>query len=479
LKRVSERVKMLNTDKLKDECGVFGIYEPGCTNISTLTYFGLIALQHRGQESAGIAVLNDGNVIKYYKDMGLVQEVFNSTILETLKGDISVGHVRYSTTGESYLANAQPLVVQYKGGSIALAHNGNLINADKLRDEIENSGGVFQTSIDSEVIAALIARNYKGNIIEAVKSTVTTVKGAFSLVIACEGKLIGLRDPYGIRPLVLGKMKSGGYVLSSETSGLDVVEAELIRDIKAGEMVVIDENGVDFIVYAQGCKKSLCSFEFVYFARPDSIIESKNVYMSRRCAGKILAKEHPASADMVIAVPDSGNAAAVGYAEESGIPYGVGLIKNKYLGRTFIQPDQKSRELAVKLKLNVLKENVKGKRIVLIDDSIVRGTTSKKIVSMLREAGAKEVHMRVCSPPVKFSCYFGIDTPEKKHLIGSEMSVEEIGKLIGLDSLGYLSIDGLLQSIGLLKDSMCSACFSGDYPMEVPKLGNKYVFEKV
>lgn len=469
---------MFFDDKLKEECGVFGIYQPGCTDISTLTYFGLIALQHRGQESAGIAVSNNKNVVKYYKDMGLVQEVFNANILETLKGDISVGHVRYSTTGESYLANAQPLVVQYKGGSIALAHNGNLINADKLRNEIENNGGVFQTSIDSEVIAVLIAKNYKGNIVDAVKTTANMVKGAFSLVINCEGKLIGLRDPHGLRPLVLGKLKSGGYVLSSETSGLDVVEAELVREINAGEIVVIDENGVNFIVYAEGYRKALCSFEFVYFARPDSIIETKNVYMARKTAGKILAKEHPANADMVISVPDSGNAAAIGYAEESGIPYEVGMIKNKYLGRTFIQPDQKSRELAVKLKLNVLKDNVKGKRLVLIDDSIVRGTTSKRIVNMLREAGAVEVHMRVCSPPVKFSCYFGIDTPDKKHLIGSEMTIEEIRQLIGVDSLGYLSTNGLLESIGISKNNMCVACFDGDYPMEVPKSGNKYVFEK-
>lgn len=464
-------------DKLKEECGVYGIYDPGCADISTLTYFGLIALQHRGQESAGIAVYKDNN-IKYYKDMGLVQEVFNGNILATLKGDISVGHVRYSTTGESYLANAQPLVVKYRGGSIALAHNGNLINADALRLEMETNGTIFQTSIDSEVIAALIAKHYKGDIVEATIETAKLIKGAYSLVITAGGKLIGLRDPHGLRPLVLGQLKSGGYVLASETCALDVVDAKLVRDIDPGELVVIDENGVDYKIYATGFKKALCSFEFVYFARPDSIIEGKNVYMARRHAGRILAKEHPAEADLVISVPDSGNAAAVGYAEASGIPYGVGLIKNKYLGRTFIQPDQQMRELAVRLKLNVLKDNIVGKRIVLIDDSIVRGTTSRRIVDMLREAGAKEIHMRVSSPPVKHSCYFGIDTPTPKQLVGATMTVDEICKLIGADSLGYVSDEGLLESIGLSGEGMCTACFRGDYPMEVPKQGNKFMFEK-
>lgn len=464
--------------KLKEECGVFGIYEPGCEDISTLTYFGLIALQHRGQESAGIAVYKDNN-IKYYKDMGLVQEVFNGTILGSLKGDISVGHVRYSTTGESYLANAQPLVVKYRGGSIALAHNGNLINADAIRNEMEDNGTIFQTSIDSEVIAALIAKNYKGDIVEAVKNAVAQIKGAYSLVICCEGKLIGLRDPHGLRPLALGRIKkTGGFVLSSETVGLDVVDAELIREIEPGELVVIDQNGVESITYSKGAKKALCSFEFVYFARPDSVMEGRSVYNARINAGKALARLHPVEADMVISVPDSGTAAAIGYAQESCIPYGAGLIKNKYLGRTFIQPDQKSRELGVKLKLNVLKDNVKGKRIIMIDDSIVRGTTSKRIVDMLREAGATEIHMRVSSPPVKYSCYFGIDTPEPKQLVGATMSVEEIRELIGVDSLGYLTDDGLLESIGLPKEGMCTACFRGEYPMDVPKLANKYVFEK-
>ncbi|BEP28416.1 amidophosphoribosyltransferase [Helicovermis profundi] len=465
-------------DKLKEECGVVGIYDPQKNDkISTLTYFGLIALQHRGQESAGIAVYDEGNV-KYYKEMGLVQEIFNAKNLELLKGNISIGHVRYSTTGESYVTNAQPLVVRYRGGSIALAHNGNLINAGKIRNELEDNGSIFQTSIDSEVIANLIARNYKRGFEESIINAVTEIEGAFALTIICEDKLVGVRDPYGLRPLSLAKL-GDGYVLASETSAFDVMGAKYIRDIRAGEMVIIDEDGVKSYMYSSEKKQALCCFEYVYFARPDSVMDGKNVYSTRQNAGKILAKEHPVEADMVIAVPDSGIAAAIGYAEESGIPYGVGLIKNKYLGRSFIQPDQKSRELAVKLKLNVLSDSIKGKRLVLIDDSIVRGTTSGRIVSMLKEAGAKEVHVRVSSPPVKFSCYFGIDTPSRKQLVGAIKTIDEIRDMIGADSLGYISIDGLVESIGKNADSLCTACFKGNYPMEVPKLGNKYVFEKI
>jgi len=470
---------MFNSDdKLKEECGVVGIYSPEkMENLSTLTYFGLIALQHRGQESAGIAVYDEGK-IKYYKEMGLVQEIFNASNLNLLKGNISIGHVRYSTTGESYVTNAQPLVVRYRGGSIALAHNGNLINADKIRNELEDNGSIFQTSIDSEVIANLIARNYKHGFEESIVNAVTEIEGAFALTIICEDKLIGVRDPYGLRPLSLAKL-GDGYILASETSAFDVMGAKYIRDIEAGEMVIIDADGVKSYKYSEGKKKALCSFEYVYFARPDSVMDGKNVYITRQNAGRILAKEHPVEADMVIAVPDSGIAAAIGYAEESGIPYGVGLIKNKYLGRSFIQPDQKSRELAVKLKLNVLSDSVKGKRLVLIDDSIVRGTTSGRIVSMLKEAGAKEVHVRVSSPPVKFSCYFGIDTPSRKQLVGAIKTIDEIKEMIGADSLGYISIEGLIKSIGKKDSELCTACFKGDYPMKVPKLGNKYVFEKI
>ena len=463
-------------DKLKEECGVIGIYDPEeYEDISRLTYFGLIALQHRGQESAGIAVSN--GKMHYYKEMGLVQEVFSDEILKRLKGRVAIGHVRYSTTGESYVANAQPLVVKYKGGSIALAHNGNLINAAVLRDELEDKGSIFQTSIDSEVIANLIARNYKLGFKEAIIHSIQRIKGAYALTIICENKLIGVRDPNGLRPLCVGKL-GNGYVLASESCALDVTGAEFIRDVEPGEMVVIDEEGIESIKFDNNTRKALCSFEFVYFARPDSNLDGKSVYNSRRNAGRILARQYPADADMVIAVPDSGTVAAIGYAEESGIPFGEGLVKNRYVGRTFIEPDQKTRELAVRLKLNPLKLNLKDKRIVLIDDSIVRGTTSKRIVSMLKDAGAKEVHVRVSSPPVKYSCFFGIDTPERKKLVGAQYSIEEIKEMIGADSLGYLSVEGLYESIGMPSDSLCKACFDGNYPMEVPKTADKFLFEK-
>ncbi|KXG73797.1 amidophosphoribosyltransferase [Thermotalea metallivorans] len=466
----------IHFDKLKEECGVIGICSPGMKNISQLAYFGLHALQHRGQESAGIAVNQDGK-ITYYKEMGLVQEVFSDTVLQRLQGDIAIGHVRYSTTGESYVTNAQPLVVHYKGGSIALAHNGNLVNAQQIREELEEHGVIFQTSIDSEVIANLIARYNAMPMEEAIQEALKKIRGSYALVITCRDKLIGVRDPNGLRPLCIGKIE-GGYVLSSESCAFHVLNAEFIRDVEAGEMVVIDGNDIRSIPYAPNGRKALCSFEFVYFARPDSVMDGRSVYISRRNAGRILAQEHPVEADMVIAVPDSGTVAAIGYAEESKIPFGEGLMKNRYVGRTFIQPDQRMRELSVRLKLNVLKENVKGKRLVLIDDSIVRGTTSRRLVDMLKAAGAKEVHVRVSSPPVKFSCYFGIDTPTRKNLVGALHSVEEIRQMIGADSLGYLSIEGLMKSIHMDGQGLCNACFSGDYPMEVPKEGNKFLFEK-
>lgn len=469
--------EFLKLDKLSEECGVIGIYAPGLPAISNMLCFGLIALQHRGQESAGIAVSKDRKM-QYYKEMGLVQEVFNNDILDRLPADIGVGHVRYSTTGESYVANAQPLVVRYKGGSIALAHNGNLVNAAEIRDRLEDEGSIFQTSIDSEVIANLIAKNYHLGIKEAVIESVKAIKGSFALVVIIDNKLIGVRDPNGLRPLSMAKLDDG-YVLASETCAHDVVGAKFIRDIKPGEIVIIDEEGCESIQYSSGERKAVCSFEYVYFARPDSIIDGKNVFVSRKAAGRILAKEHPVEADMVIAVPDSGIAAAIGYAEASGIPYDVGMIKNKYLGRTFIQPDQKSRELAVRLKLNVMKENVEGKKLILIDDSIVRGTTSKRIVSMLKDAGAKEVHIRVSSPPVTHSCYFGIDTPNRQHLVGATHTVEEICEMVGADSLGFLSVEGLMKAIDLEGDALCRACFNGDYPMAVPEEANKNMFEIV
>ena len=466
----------INLDKLKEECGVIGIYAPEQEQLSRMAYFGLHALQHRGQESAGIAVNKEGK-ISYYKEMGLVQEVFSDDIIARLQGDIAVGHVRYSTTGESYVINAQPLVVRYKGGSIALAHNGNLINAGEIRDDLEDQGVIFQTSIDSEVIANLIARYNAFGIEKAIQKTMEQIRGSYALVITYGNKLIGVRDPNGLRPLCIGRI-DGGYVLSSESCAFNVLDAEFVRDVKAGEMVIIEDGQIRSIQHAGGEKKALCSFEFVYFARPDSVLDGQSVYISRRNAGKMLAKEYPVDADIVIAVPDSGTVAAIGYAEESKIPFGEGLIKNRYVGRTFIQPDQKMRELSVRLKLSVLKENIQGKRVVLIDDSIVRGTTSGRIVEMLKTAGAKEVHLRVCSPPVRFSCYFGIDTPTRKSLVGATHSIEEIRDMVGADSLGYLSIEGLLQSVHESGSGLCSACFSGEYPMEVPKAGNKYLFEK-
>lgn len=465
-------------DKLKEECGVIGIYKPSETALSQMLCYGLVALQHRGQESAGIAVTQNGRM-QYYKEMGLVQEVFNEKILAKLQGDIGIGHVRYSTTGESYVINAQPLVVQYKGGSIALAHNGNLVNADKIREDLENQGSIFATSIDSEVIASLIARNYSLGFKDSVIKACETIRGAYALVILVEDKLIGVRDPFGLRPLCLGQFPDGGYILASESCALDVVGATFIRDIDKGEMVIISEAGVESFIYNDKQRKALCTFEYVYFARPDSVMDGQSIYISRRNAGRILAAEHPAEADLVIAVPDSGTAAAIGFAEASGIPMGIGLIKNKYLGRTFIQPDQRLREISVRLKLNVLRDNVRGKRIVLIDDSIVRGTTSKHIVEMLKAGGAKEVHVRVSSPPVTHSCYFGIDTPTKADLVGATHSVEEIRQMISADSLGYISIKGLVDSIGADPNRLCTACFCGDYPMEVPAEANKLMFEKI
>ncbi len=468
---------MFKLDKLKDECGVIGIYSPKDVNMAQELAFGLVSLQHRGQESAGIAISKDKKM-KYYKEMGLVQEVFSKEVLSRFEsGDIGIGHVRYSTTGESYVSNAQPLVVNYRGGSIALAHNGNLINANKIRDDLEQKGSIFQTSIDSEVIANLIARNYSLGMKEAIIHSVEQIKGAYALTIICDNNLIGVRDPNGIRPLVLGK-KGDGYVLASESVVFDVIGAEFIRDVEAGEMVIINENGIESHFFKKDERCAHCAFEYVYFARPDSQMDGSNIYITRRNAGRILAKNHPVEADMVIAVPDSGIAAAIGYAEESGIPYGVGLIKNKYMGRTFIQPNQSMRELAVRLKLNVLRENIEGKRLVMIDDSIVRGTTSGRIVKMLKDAGAKEVHLRVSSPPVTHSCFFGIDTPSRKQLVGATKSVDEICKMIGADSLAYLSIDGLVESIEMPKQKLCTACFDGDYPMVVPESANKFAFEK-
>ncbi len=457
-------------DKLKEECGVIGVFSQNQINIFRLIHYGLYALQHRGQESAGIAITHNG-FIDYHKDMGLVSEVFNDNILEKLelkKGNIGIGHIRYSTTGESHIENAQPLVVKYKNSSIALAHNGNLINANTMKKILEDDGVVFQSTTDSEVIINLLARYNENGIEKSVKKVMEIIKGSYAFVIITENKLLGIRDPYGLKPLCIGK-REGGYVLSSESAALDTLDAKFIRDVEPGEIVIITKEGLQSIKSDKSYKKSLCIFEIIYFARPDSIMDGINVYLSRYKAGKILAKEAPVDADIVIGVPHSGIAAAIGYADESAIPYGKDLIKNGYIGRTFIQPNQKLREEGVKIKLNVLKEDVKGKKVVIIDDSIVRGTTSIKIVDIFRKAGAKEVHLRVSSPPIKYSCHFGIDTPYRKHLIGAINTIEQIREMLNADSLAYISMEGLLKSIE--KDSgFCLACLNGDYPMEIPKV---------
>lgn len=457
--------KMFTDDKLHEECGVFGICTSADEDVASSIYYSLYALQHRGQESAGIAVSNEGK-IDHYKGMGLVPEVFNDEILNKLKGSIGIGHVRYSTSGESYLMNAQPLVATYKKGAVAIAHNGNLTNADAIRDILEEQGTIFQTTSDTEVIANLLARNNKEGIVKSIKKVTEILKGSYALVIISNDMLIGARDPFGLRPLCIGKTENS-YMLASESCALDTLGAEYVRDVEPGEIVVIDKKGMKSVKSDKWCKKNLCVFELIYFSRPDSKIDDTNVYLFRSKSGKILAEESPVDADVVISVPDSGTPAAIGYAEASGIPYGVGLIKNKYIGRTFIQPSQELREKGVKIKLNALKENIEGKRVIMVDDSIVRGTTMKKLVDMLKKAGAKEVHVRVSSPPVTNPCYFGIDTPYRSQLVGATKTVDEIKEMIGADSLAYLSIEGLMKATGQTK-GFCKACFDGDYPMEVP-----------
>lgn len=459
---------MSSIDKFHDECGVLGVYTPKADmNVSPLLYYGLFALQHRGQESAGISV-NRGGKINTHKDVGLVSDVFKGNVLKNLKGNIGIGHVRYSTSGEGGVINAQPLSVNLTSGQIALAHNGNLINDKALREMLEDNGVVFQTTIDTEVMVDFIARGLRHGIIESIQRMVEIIKGAYALVITLGDKLIGVRDPYGLRPICLGR-KDDMFILASESCAIDAIGGELIRDLNPGEIVVIDENGIQSYGQNNWVGKRSCIFEQIYFARPDSIMEGSSVYHARHQAGMILAKEAPVEADVVIGVPDSGIPAAIGYSTASGIPYGMGLIKNKYSGRTFISPNQQQREQGVRMKLNPLKEVIEGKRVIIIDDSIVRGTTSKRLVEILREGGAKEVHFRVTSPPVAHTCHFGIDTPRRKYLIRAKKSVEEIREILGADSLAYISLEGLNQSVGGGTE-YCRACFDGDYPMEVPVL---------
>jgi amidophosphoribosyltransferase len=459
-----------SNDKFKDECGVFGIYSNKSMDVASMVYYGLYALQHRGQESAGIAV-SDGETINIHKGMGLITEAFSKENLNELKGSISIGHVRYSTSGDTRIENAQPLLSQSKLGAIAMAHNGTLVNADVIRELLEDGGHIFHTSIDSEVIANLIARGAKKGIERAIFDAIQAVRGSFAMVILTEDKLIGVRDPHGIRPLCLGKFEDG-YVLSSESCALDAIGAELVRDIEPGEIIIIDDKGIKSYKYSENTQCQTCAFEYIYFARPDSTIDGLDVHYTRVRAGEELYKEHKIEADVVVAVPDSGIPAAIGYSKASGIPYDTGFVKNRYVGRTFITPSQEIREKAVAVKLNPLKVNISGKRVILIDDSIVRGTTSKHLVDSLRRAGAKEVHFLVASPIVKFPCYFGIDTPYRSQLIGAEKSIEEINETIGADSLGYLSMEGMYKCF---KNDCeyCVGCFNGIYPVATPIEGAK------
>ncbi|MDU2065266.1 MAG: amidophosphoribosyltransferase [Sporomusaceae bacterium] len=466
-------------DKFHEECGVFGVFSRQ-DYVAETTFWGLYSLQHRGQESAGITV-SDGHHMDVMKGMGLVSHVFRNGV-PTQPAHLAIGHVRYSTTGSSMLVNTQPLMVSFAGGQMSLAHNGNLTNAGSVRQQLEAAGSVFQTTMDSEVIVNLIARSTKETIEEKILESLVKIEGAYCLVIMTKDKLIGVRDPQGYRPLCLGKLHEG-YVVASESCALDTVDADFIRDIEPGEMVVIDDSGVKTYQLPVKKKKALCVFEYIYFARSDSSIDGQSVYQARLAMGRQLAKESKFKADIVISVPDSGTTAALGFSAESGIPFAEGLIKNRYIGRTFIQPEQKKREKSVKLKLNAVRSVVAGKSIIMVDDSIVRGTTSGKIVKMLKEAGAKEVHMCVSSPPITDPCFYGIDTSVRKELIAATKTVEETRDYIGADSLHYLSIEGLHEAISQVPPSdMCYACFNGKYPSCIPGEkeceGNKYVFEQ-
>lgn len=458
-------------DEMHEECGVFGIYDFDGNDVANTIYYGLFALQHRGQESCGIAVSDTAGPkgkVSSLKGMGLVNEVYTTDSLSKLKGNIGVGHVRYSTAGASTIENAQPLVLNYVKGTLGLAHNGNLVNAPELRRELELTGAIFQTTIDSEVIAYHIARERVkcGSVEEAVTRALKKVRGSYSLVIMSPRKLIGARDPFGFRPLCIGK-RDNAYILASESCALDTIGAEFVRDVEPGEVVTISpEYGIQS--YKNMCQEqhARCIFEYIYFARLDSVIDGMSVYDSRITAGRCLAKDSPVDADVVVGVPESGNAAAMGYSLESGIPYGTAFVKNGYVGRTFIKPQQSQRESSVRVKLNVLKEAVNGKRVIMIDDSIVRGTTSDRIVGMLREAGATEVHVRISSPTFLYPCYFGTDIPDREQLIAYNRSVDDICKIIGADSLAYLKMERLPELSG--GRQYCHGCFSGQYPMKPP-----------
>jgi amidophosphoribosyltransferase len=451
-------------DKLHDECGVFGIF--GHPEAANLSYLGIHALQHRGQESAGIASW-DGKQIHLHKAMGLVADVFTQQAIAGLPGTSAIGHTRYSTAGQSNLANAQPMVARTTAGQIAVAHNGNLVNYEELKSELEQKGALFHGTSDTEVIVHLLAHQKTGTVEERIRGALANVRGAYSLLFLTEKGVVAVRDPLGFRPLVLGRLRNGSTVFASETCALDLIEAEYIREIEPGEMVVVDDKGLRTAQTLPKQRAGKCIFELVYFARPDSQVFSRSVYATRKALGKKLALEHPCAADVVVPVPDSGVAAALGYAEQSGIPYDMGLIRSHYVGRTFIEPSQSIRHFGVKLKLNPVSHVVKGKKVVVVDDSIVRGTTSRKIVKMLRDAGAREVHLRISAPPTRWPCYYGIDTPVRSELIAASHTVEEIARYVTADSLGYLSKEGMHEAVRAEPRSFCDACFTGEYLVQL------------
>ncbi|HUU14457.1 MAG TPA: amidophosphoribosyltransferase [Terriglobia bacterium] len=453
----------LPDDKFHDHCGIFAVY--GHPEASKLTYLGLYALQHRGQESAGI-VASDGHTMLGHKGMGHVAEVFTEEVIGGLPGNCAIGHTRYSTAGDTDLKNAQPLTVSCQKGRVALAHNGNLVNASAIRRELEGRGDIFQTTSDSEVILHYFARSKHSGIPEALADALDKVEGAYSLVVLLKESVIGIRDPRGFRPLSLGRL-DGAYVLASETCAFDLINAKPIREVEPGEMVILDSNGITSLRFTPPAPSAQCIFEHVYFSRPDSVVFGRSVQQSREMLGRLLWREHPVEANLVVPVPDSGVAAAMGFSEESGIPVRFGLIRNHYVGRTFIEPSQAIRDFGVKLKLNPVRSLLEGRRVVLVDDSIIRGTTSRKIVRIVREAGAKEVHMRISCPPTVSPCYYGIDTPTKKELIASTHNVEEIRQFIEADTLGYLSLEGMRQAVDDTEGRYCLACYTSNYPTAV------------
>jgi amidophosphoribosyltransferase len=463
---INMMIKLISERKISEKCGVFGIYAHS-GNVAETIFYGLQALQHRGQESAGIAV-SDGEDILIFKDLGLVSQVFNEQNTAPLYGHIGIGHTRYSTKGENIWRNSQPLYRMFRNESFAIAHNGNLINIEKIRNEQIKKGINFETTTDTEVIASLIESSEKENIEDAIKDAISRIKGSYSLVILTKDKVFGIRDPHGFRPLVLGNIDDS-FIIASETCALDIIDADFIREIDPGEIVVLDKNGMRSQMILPVERISMCVFELIYFARPDSYIHNKNMFKVRYRMGQELAKESPADADIVISVPDSGTPAAIGYSTESKIPYAEGFIKNRYIGRTFIQPQQHTREIGVRLKLNPLKEIIKNKRLVVVDDSIVRGNTSKKIIKMLYSAGAREVHMRISSPPILYPCYYGIDMATKKEFVANHKTLEDIRKFLNVDSLKYLSMNGLVRAIGESREKFCFACFNNEYPVSIPK----------